>query len=171
MSVCPQHVPAAFGCSASAKMNCSRTKRNTMDFASYCRKVLYPTIQSYGFTYTDTYQRPRAMVVEYRNNEHILFAVCEGNVLHVEYIYHESDSCDYRISLNQALFYNGIRALIDKDSCEEQLDMFLISFESIPFVVDLFQYDKLNVDVRFCYRLQSSREEYLSLQRGVANNE
>jgi len=145
----------------------SMTRDDVFSFSDLCRKTLEPLLSQYGFSYVATYCRPRGMAVELAKNSHCLFAVCEGNVLFVDLILHRMDDQYFRVSLNQALWFNNVRTLLGLNSCHGQLGVFVREAATAACCIQFLSDDGSKIDDRYCFPMTaSSRRQYLSLQRG-----
>jgi len=139
---------------------------SSQTFSCQCRQLLEPFLKSVGYSYVSTYVRPRGIAVEFAKQDNLLFAVCEGNVFYLDLIYHHSDEGDYRVSLNQALWFNDVKSFVKLKSCQAQLEVFVKETRGREILSNLLSHDCLQIDDRYCYRMTNGRELYLSSQRG-----
>jgi hypothetical protein len=136
-------------------------------FSDRCREKLGPFLSQYGFSYVATHCRPRGIAVEFAKDEHCLFAVCEGNVLYVDLLLHQTDEQHFRVSLNQALWFNHVRSLLGLNSCDEQMCVFVREVAAAEYCRQLLSDDEPKMDNRYCFPMSlSSRRQYLLEQRG-----
>jgi hypothetical protein len=126
---------------------------------------LTPFLAQYGFIYAGSHFRAPGVAVEYTKGASYLFAACEGDVLSVDLILQRADAEYYRVSLNQALWFNNIRTLVKKKTCTAQLEVFLR--EAADCCEQLLIEEHPLMDDRYCYPLPNGPQSYLKSQRGT----
>lgn len=99
--------------------NSLMTQREAL-FPDVCRTIFEPFLVQFGYSYKATHHRPRGVAVEFKKDENCLFAACEGDVLYVDLILHLEDEEYFRVSLNQAIWFNNVRSLLNAKSCKSR---------------------------------------------------
>ncbi len=133
-------------------------------FEEKCRTELGDFLAALGYKYSTTYSRPPGIAIEFVREDQILFAVCEGSVLYLDLLLRERDGF-LRVSLNQALWYHGVRSLVKSKGCCDQLDAFIV--EAPNNILDLLSSEMATIDPRYCFQLsESDCKAYLARQRG-----
>ena len=141
--------------------------KNTSEepFEQSCRNFLDEILAKYGFVYHGTYNRPCGIAVEYTGPSDYVFAVCEGNVLYVDLIHHSEKHGCLRISLNQVLWFSGVRTLVVRRPCIEQLGIFAAELRNR--LASIMSGDFEAPDPRCMFPMTTtSRDWYLRGQRG-----
>jgi hypothetical protein len=141
------------------------TTQESLSFCDRCRVTLGSFLADYGYEYDSTHHRPRGVAVEFRRGQHRLFAVCEGDVLYLDLILQIAEHEYVRASLNQAMWFNNVRSLVEARSCVNQLEVFIrdASGPCGPLLTGLVA----QLDDRYCFRMSASDcEKYLESQTG-----
>ena len=137
----------------------------TNEFEQLSIGILGKLLDNYGYEYQQAYYRPVGTAVEFAKGEHRLFVVCEGNVVNIDLILHIEGKDFYRVDLNQALWFNGIRSITKTSSVSEQLSLFASELEGC--CRELLTGSPPELDRRYSYPMShSSHEQYLMFQRG-----
>lgn len=136
-------------------------------FVDYSISSFGESLSKYGYWYEGTYIRPRGTAIEFAAKDRNLFVACEGRAedgaLHVDLIVFEQGEAKWRISLNQALWYAGVRSIIKFKSCADQLD---VVTSNIDIYEDyLVSGNPIRMDERYCFPM-SDIEGYFKSQRG-----
>lgn len=138
-------------------------------FPDRCRSALESFLDQFGYSYTCCFTRPRGVVAEFSKDHSCLFAVNEGDALYIDLILSDGDKTHHRVSLNQALWFSGVRSLIGLSSIDEQLSTFVEEATNSDIVVALLNDSLGQLDGRFCFEMTTQNwQSYLQTQRGAA---
>lgn len=123
-------------------------------------------VEGYGYAFENGYSRPRGVALEFIRDQHRLFAACEGDVVIIDLILFESPERYWRVSLNQALWFAGVRAVAKSAPIDEQLALF--ASEISRCYGKLLSGELSLLDSRYCFPLRDAElNDYLVDQRGV----
>ncbi|MBL7037958.1 MAG: hypothetical protein ISR77_04975 [Pirellulaceae bacterium] len=135
------------------------------DFVALCLTSLGEFLSSYGYVFEETHYRPKGVAIEFSKGPHRLFAACEGSVVDLEIIVCVDEDVCYRVSLNQAFWFRGIRSLAHGHSCSEQVDAFIK--QASACCDDLLSGQQLTMDPRYCFEMSRTQcQEHVQAQRG-----
>ena len=135
------------------------------EFRSNFCDVLGDSLAQYGYKLNEDYSRPRGVVLEFTLENHILFAVWEGGTVILDLILYERADRYWRVSINQVLWYSGIRAVAKNASLTDQLALF--ANEMPKYCGDFLAGNLSLLDTRYCYQMSvQGRDQYLEIQRG-----
>lgn len=130
-----------------------------------CDKVV-----QYGFKAVASYSRGRASCVrEFESSSRVVFVSCEEKrILVMDVLAVRADKSLIRVSINQLLWFNGIRAIAEADDCNTAASVAVQHFSLIEQFLN--RDAQFQVDQRYCYSLnQTTAAEYMSFQRGFAS--
>ena len=135
------------------------------EFQSLVLEILGDVLKEYGYDFKSGYSRPRGVALEFVFQGHRIFSVCEEDTVAIDLILREDSSCYWRVSLNQALWFAGVKKVSAQATIEEQLALFA---SEIPrFCGSILLADFAALDSRYCFPLSSSEMgDYLAFQRG-----
>lgn len=123
------------------------------------------TVSGFGFKFKEGYSRPRGIALEFIHNKRQLFAVQEEGVVIMDLILQESSEKYWRVSLNQALWFSGVKSVAEKMPPGEKLKLFTKEIKRC--CGKLLNGDLSAQDERYCFPMSSNDYKmYLKFQRG-----
>ena len=113
-------------------------------------------LQDYDLEYVSTHNRPRGVAMKFCRGPHHVYATWEGNVFSIDLVVQVSGGSYVRISLNQAFWYHGVKALASRTSCDAQLKAFMEKAGEVcgPLLAGV----PAEFDDRYCFPM--SQEEF-----------
>ncbi len=134
-------------------------------FESLFIDVVGHVLRGYGFQFYSGYSRPRGVVLEFVHGHNLLFAAHEGNVIYMDLILFDNVNRFWRVSVNQALWFSGVREVSKNVALEDQLALFAL--EMPRCCGRILSGDLWSLDSRYCFQLSEVElKEYLIAQRG-----
>ncbi len=127
---------------------------NAATFKESCLSIMGNLLEGFQFKYHDARARPRGVEVEFRRNEDAVLLACEGNVLHADLILKRRESSWLRISINQALWFQNKRALVNSDGCLEQVNTLCAELKSLD--TNFLGGNLSELDPRFCFPMSDA---------------
>ncbi len=136
-------------------------------FMNACLACLAKPLSDLGYTYAGVHTRPRGIAVEFKTDSDLLFVVLEEDTMLIFDLILQAESKEYwRVDLNQALWFNGSKFLVDRAlSIEEKLCNFS---NEIPTKLTRISTNRESAkDARYWFPVSASGlETYLKSQRG-----
>lgn len=134
-------------------------------FDLHCRTTLHSFLRTFGYTWIASHCRPLGISVEFSMPNNLFFAVCEGNVACFDLVVCDVETLHWRISLNQALWYRGVRAVSERRSCSGFIELFVR--EAATHCEDLLRGNVFELDRRYAFPMSETELRlYLKSQRG-----
>jgi len=134
-------------------------------FKDQCISALGEIVGKFGYSFEDLHVRPRGVVVEFKRGEDLLLIACEENALHADLVLRAQEHGRYRVSLNQLLWYRGIKSVVKAVGGSAQLAALAQELEGE--CGDFLRGDLSKRDPRFCFPMNDSDcGVYLRAQRG-----
>ena len=119
----------------------------------------------FGYMYQGTYARSRGVALEFRNDSQRCFVSCEGKTVYMDIILPCSGDTFCRVSVNQVLWFNGVRAVSQPASIEDQLA--LLASELKRWCSAILSGDLSCPDARYCFKMSRKEcDDYIAAQTG-----
>ena len=136
------------------------------EFEQASLEALGALLWGYSFEYCGLHSRPKGAALEFARGDDRLFVAHEGGVVYLDFLTPIDGGCFCRVSLNQALWFEGVKVVARVRSVRSQLITFS---EEIPrHFENLLRHGPSSFDSRFCFHLSGEDAEfYLSVQRGM----
>ena len=131
------------------------TTSQARGFEALCRSSLEDILLEFRYVYRNSYTRCRGVALEFGNNANRCFVACEGNAVYMDLILQLAPSVFLRVSVNQALWFNGVKTVSQPASVQDQLVLF--GAELRRCCGSILAGDLSALDPRYCFRV--SREE------------
>jgi hypothetical protein len=133
------------------------------EFEQAFLETLGDLLHSHGFVYLGYHIRPRGISLEFERLDDRIFASLEGGTTAIDLILFEEAERYWRVAINQAIWFAGVRAVASQGSLKATLELFR---EQLPKCCAGILAGNLKLlDERFCFKL-TSRElaSYLQSQ-------
>lgn len=139
------------------------SKRNSFD--RQCRLSMSTALLEFGYAYSETYVRPRGVAIEFIHGMKRCFISCEGETVFMDVILPCPGGDFCRVSVNQALWFGGVKAISHSASIGEQLSLLATELKRHCRVI--LSGDLSTCDPRFCF-MMSEKEcaDYIAYQTG-----
>ncbi|MBI2946799.1 MAG: hypothetical protein HYY23_04075 [Verrucomicrobia bacterium] len=124
------------------------------DFKDLCISILGDLLASLGYSFHAVDARPRGVMVDFRKGDDLLFVGCEENAIHADVILRSPQYGRCRVSLNQLLWYKGIKSVVNSSGCAAQLKALVKELEGA--CGGFLRGDLSEFDSRFCYPMNDS---------------
>lgn len=135
-------------------------------FEDQCISSLGEVVGKLGYSFHGVHVRSRGVVAEFKKGDDFLLIACEENALHADLVLrsHEHGRC--RVSLNQLLWYKGVKTVLKAVDCCSQLAALARELEE-EACASFLRGDLSKFDRRFCYPMNDSDYRvYLNAQIG-----
>jgi proteasome lid subunit RPN8/RPN11 len=133
------------------------------EFEECCIEFLSTILAQFNYSHANTYVRAKGIAVEFINGENSFFAVNEEDALYFDLIA-KIDSVFYRISLNQALWFQGIHSLPKCSNWKEQLQIFKTELKTR--CSNILKGNASAVDERYCFAISNEDKiNYIETQK------
>lgn len=135
------------------------------DFEKAVCNALGDVFHDYGYEFCGGYSRAPGIALEFVHDSQRLFVVSEGNLVVLDLVLCEDPSRYWRVSVNQALWFGGVKAVAERMPLADTLALFAAA---IPRCCgQLFSGDLSALDPRYCFPISASGlDAYLLSQRG-----
>lgn len=141
------------------------TTSRLSEFRGICLNIFGEILNDHGYRLRGSYTRPLGIALEFAGGGRHLFVVNEGSVLYIDLIISESANKFWRVSLNQALWFLGVRSVSSPATIEEKLTLF--ASEIVRSCRGLLSGDLSLLDSRYCFSLSEVElSDYFMFQRG-----
>ena len=134
-------------------------------FTLQCRHSIDDILMEFGYMYQETHTRSRGIALEFRNDSKRCFVVCEGKTVYMDVILPCSGNEFCRVSINQALWFNGVKSISQSASVAGQLTV--LASELKQCCGAILTGDLLCLDSRYCFKMSLKEcDEYIAAQTG-----
>jgi hypothetical protein len=119
----------------------------------------------FGYVYQKSFLHSRGVFLEYKCDLKRCFVFCEGKTVYVDVIVPFSDNVFYRVSINQALWFNGVKTVSLTVPVKGQLR--LLASELKRCCMEILRGDLSCPDHRYCFKMsQAECNDYFAALTG-----
>ncbi len=132
----------------------------TQDFETSCRGQLGGIFGAYGFAFEGAYVQPRCVVAAFARRDDRCLVIDEGGAIICDLIRRVTPGPYYRISINELLWFHGVRSL---PRCRGREDQLAVLAAQLPaHAGSVFSRQAPALDSRYCFPMSEEQcREYL----------